>query len=297
MEFDRSVYRSIPKSLLVLKPLPEGRTLLGQFLGGLGDRPVQLSVTLRTRKTDKSLDQLALLWWTYELEANEENQGIPPGEPGTVTKEEVYERDLREHAPRVTMLVRVTELAAALALLDHPPLSIRDEGEMMEITGVVGARHWDVWQMARWLDMRFNRLAAMDLGIGSAADVAEYWRRWRKGLNRRKIILHDEMMTEEEYRARQVVCEGCGRSLVQGGGLLAHISTRGSGVTWAAQKAHPGDWLLLCPDCELYGKEAFHTVGVERFIKSRPWLRYKVLRALGRAKEKTGGKENEQDHK
>jgi len=241
---------------------------------------VELDLTVDRLSIGRTLDQNALMWALYEVEADVENGGMLG--PGATTKDELYDRDMLEHAPVVTVTVDAEQADHVKRLAKIKAVRFVGDGGRLELDVMITTSKWDTVRMARHVDMQFNRLAYAGIPMGQAEDVKHYWKEWRHLLNKHEIILHDEPMTEEEYRERQPNCEACGTYVGGGRGLLCHISTRGSGVTWGPEKKKPENWLHLCPGCELFRADSIHRGGWSKFLQTASHLRFKVMRALKR---------------
>lgn len=245
---------------------------------------VELDLIVEGASSARTLDQNALMWALYEIEADVMNGGRIG--PGAVTKDELYDRDMEEHAPVVTVEIAKDQIDAVARLAKIKETRPSWSREIFAIVDImITSSKWDTKRMALHIDMQFDRLASMGVPMATATDVLHYWREWRRHLNDRKIVLHEELMTEEEYRERNPICESCGKYVGDGSGILAHISTRGSGVTTAEEKARPSDWLHLCPSCELWRTDSIHRGGWTKFIEQAPHLKFKVMRALKRLEE------------
>lgn len=240
---------------------------------------VELDLVVEEAKTDRTMDQNALMWSLYEIEADVMNGGMLG--PGAVTKDDLYDQDMDEHAPTVTVVVAANQVGHVRRLTRIKEARMLEDGRL-EADIMITSSKWDVMRMARHIDMQFDRLADAGVPMAEGADVKHYWQRWRQYLNDRKIVLHDDPMTEEEYRERQSSCEACGTYIGDGSGILAHISTRGSGVTWGPEKEIPSDWLHLCTGCELVRGDSIHLGGWTRFLEGARHLRFKIMRALKR---------------
>jgi len=239
----------------------------------------ELELTVDKAGSARNMDQNALMWSLYEIEADVDNGGMLG--PGAVTKDDLYDRDMREYAEATTIEISADQLDHVKGLAKIKDIRLAGNGRL-EVDVMITSSKWDVIRMAKHIDMLFNRLADKGVPMSEAEDVNHYWREWRQYLNSRKMVLHNEPMTEEEYRERQPNCEACGKYIGDGTGILAHISTRGSGITWGEEKKAPADWLHLCVGCELVQSDSIHHGGWSRFLEAAAHLRYKVMRALKR---------------
>ncbi len=239
---------------------------------------VELIMTLEEIGQGRSLDANALMWALYEIEADVDNGGLSG--PGEVVKEDLYDADMMRYAPVVTLSIAADQLSYVRAMAKIKDVRLVGDGRL-EVDVLITSSKWDTVRFAKHLDRQFNRLAAKGLPLSQASDVKRYWLEWRQHLNDLEIVLNDEPMSEEEYRERTPSCERCSVHVGMAG-HLAHISSRGSGVTWGPEKRVPADWLHLCDGCHVAEGDSIHAGGWSAFLETAPHLRYKVMRALKR---------------
>ncbi len=226
-----------------------------------------------------SLDQLALIWSLFEVEANEINGGDNYAQ-GSITKEKLYKQDLMDFAERIIMIVSAESLPRIRTEYRHI-IEFREEErngvKKWYIEALESLSMMSMIKRSEFIERIFNRIAENGVSVSKSADILQYWAKFNENLNDTKTILHDEDMTEAQYKALYPSCQACGDYLGNGGGSLAHIKARGMGGNPEDFKQKPANWLHLCDsDHHLFDNGA----GWVEFLKKYRWLKYKVERAL-----------------
>jgi hypothetical protein len=262
---------------------------------GVIDPAYLLDVTVDYQAKPRTLDQNALMWWLYALLAIIQNQGRRGDHE--VTADELYEADMRTLADVYTVEASESDLPRFKGWGWKWQKTVPVEGRPGRITVYLmeTSSKWSAPRFSLHIELLFDRVGESGaIPRKTAADVAWWWKRWRQHLNDRGISLHDEVMDPAEYRRRNNYCEGCGRYVgpqgdhKNGRREVHHISSRGSGITWAEEKAAAADWLCLCNFPQDDGTPSCHGVwtapggGVDRFLEAYPHNRRKVLAALKR---------------
>jgi hypothetical protein len=263
----------VPKGFLLVKPQQSYIKAIGEGLKKLNADQVKKSalrdmdVTFDIHYMKRTMDQNALLWALYEVEANEMNGGQSGKADHNVTAEEIYDNDLKEYAPRIEMFVGAGEyhwIKTEYRLIEVEKYDKARDKYYLKV--IVTTSHFNTIQMANWINRIFNRVASV--GVINGNDIRNYWLKWRNHLNTEKIVLHEDL-TEDEYRANNLICEACG----SGQGLqLAHIR---AGHHPEEHKAW--NWLILCNDCHT-GIQ--HSKGFSELLKIAPHLKNKIENAL-----------------
>jgi hypothetical protein len=310
----------IGKGYLLLKFLPLYRETLGKFMlkldtwqekaraamiekgitgSALDECLREITATFEYHFRKRTLDQNALKWALYTIEANEQNYGQSGDKEQNVTSMELYVTDLKEYGDRICITDRRKYLPAYQAEYRVIEGVILDDGreftlqgfnrlivpddDMITLRVIKGTSKKDTKEMGEWIDRIFNRLAYHGVNVTQPEQIVRYWQQWREGLNDAEVILHDEIMTHADYKALNPLCEGCSTFIGLEGGEIAHIKGFGMGGDRSQESTRDHTWniLHLCHDCHMSGSTAWH-LGYKTFLQSRPWLRYKVNQALHR---------------
>lgn len=260
--------KDILTGIIGLKPFESYKKAIGAELkkldadqkkrGELRDIEVKIDINYRKR----TLDQNALLWSLYEIEASEQDK------PAI----EIYNDDLMEFAPRIEMFVDPESyqwLKTEYRLIEKEKYD--KARNKWYVVVILTTSHYNTVQMAKWIERIFNRLAV--IGVTSSNDIRDYWLKWRGFLDSEKIVLN-EGLTKDEYRVNNPICEACG----SGQDLqLAHIR---AGHHETEDQAW--NWLILCHECHIVIQ---HSKGFYVLIKKFPHIKNKVESALKKTLE------------
>lgn len=273
---------NIPKGYLLLKPKNSYIKDLGLSLNKLAQwqdkktEAKELDITIEYHYKKRTLNQNALMWALYEIEANEQNAQMSGDKAQNVTPDELYEFDIKTHAPRLTVTIQKNQLETVKRMCKF--YDIKDQSSIdMTVTLILGSSQYDVKQMAEQIDRQFNRLAYNGVSFDSAVQLADYWRKWRQELNDKSIVLHTEITDKEQYKALTPICEATNK-YIGDVGEVAHIKARGMGGNSGTDKETSANWLHLCREAHQYQ----HQHGWDEFIEEYPHLRDKVEKALKR---------------
>jgi hypothetical protein len=266
----------VPKGYLCIKPKDTYINNIGKALNKLNDIQFKknelkdLDIKIEIHYKKRTLDQNALMWSLYTIEANEHNAGMSGDKSQNVTTQELYENDLIEHAPVVKLQCSKDFLGVLKS--EYKVIGEQEENNKIIVTALITTSKFNTKQMAEWIDRIFNRLVYNGISVTNPVDIQDYWLKWRESLNKNKIFLHDNN-TDQEYKNNNPICEACGEYIGDGSGHLAHIKSRGAGG-----KDHPDNYLHLCVKCHL-GIQ--HANGFKELIKKYTHLSNKVGLALG----------------
>lgn len=270
----------VPKGRVGIAPDQPYIANVAKYLNKLKEKeqekgPQKLTVTIESGKRKRTLDQNALIWALYTIMANEMNCGKKG--PGMVKPMDLYLADLQEYAERVRVELPV-EQKTHLKRIFHHFVIVEETEENIIAEGLISTSMMDTREAAQWCDMLFTRLAEIGVHLETSAELQKYWLDWRQGLNDHKIVLHDEVMTQAEYKARQPVCEATGEYLGEGGSLH-HIKAVGMGGdrTKEPRRNYTSNWLHLSDRVHLEDAPNW-----KRFVEKYPHLSYKVKAALKR---------------
>jgi len=130
-----------------------------------GKKPLVLSVSVDIYYKPRSAKTNALMWTTYEFEANVMNKNKLGGTG--VSSQELYENDLRKYAEKRVIRVKVKDVFTESAkqheeyghLFDVWPVS---ESEV-DLVVYHTTSFFNSLEMSRWIDMRLDRLDAIDV--------------------------------------------------------------------------------------------------------------------------------------
>ena len=241
-------------------------------------RPIDMTLDIHYKK--RSLDQNALMWSLYEIEANEMNGGRTKGDE-LITGEGIYKGDMKAFAPKLGMMAN----ARQIQLLKRT-YSMIEVGEMetpggyMTVTIYVTSSHWNTKEMHDHLEMIFDRLSMAGVSVANSADLSAYWFEWRAALNEQKTVLHDGVYTIEQYRDLVKNCEACGSAVWHEtvGSSVAHIKS--VGAVGLRIILIPGSDLMHL--CDTDHAEYDNGQGWDKFLDHWPHLRHKVEACLGK---------------
>ncbi len=255
-----------------------------------------LEITIEYHYRKRTLDQNALMWALYEIEANEMNAGMKGHKDQNITSMKIYLNDLNEYGEEEIITTKRKNLGYYLSeyriiksvvyndteydIETFKKQIIHDDAQIT-LYVIRSTSKFNTKEMANWIDRIFNRIAHNGVNVTQPGDILHYWQNWKKYLNDEKIILHDEIMTQTEYKSYQPICEGCGKFIGNGSGQLAHIKAIGMGSDRTAEhkKNYTSNWLHLCFDCH---NKIWHQQGIRKFLKLFEHLTYKVNSALRR---------------
>lgn len=259
-------------------------------------RDLEIDIEYHYRK--RTLDQNALMWSLYTIEANEQNGGQSGHKDQMVTPDELYEADLDEWGERELITTKRGNLGYWLdhyriveavilddgreVTLQELQKSVANFDDVVSLRVIRGSSLLNTKEMANWINRIFNRLAYNGVQVTSPGEIKNYWHKWQQFKNDNKIVLHDTIMTQEEYKALNPICEACGKALVDGTGHLSHIKAIGMGGDRSKEpkRNYTSNWLHLCgATCHL---DIWHGKGVKEFLKRFRHLAYKVNTALNR---------------
>jgi len=272
--------QGIPKGRVGLTPDSAYTKQIAAFLNKIKEKEktgeaVRLKVTLEEGRKPRNLDQNALMWSLYGIESNEMNGGRTGA--GAVTADSLYLNDLSTYAERMRIRIPITQKDLLSRHFKHYVIISGDENFIVA-EGLLSTSLLDTREMAEWINRIFDRLSAAGVHLDESADIKKYWLDWRQMLNDKKIILHDEVMTQAEYKERQPVCEATGDYLGEGGSLH-HIKAVGMGGDRTKEPArnYTSNWLHLSDKVHLEDAP-----GWQKFIEKYPHLSHKVKSALKR---------------
>ena len=257
-----------------------------------------LEIIIEYHYKKRTLDQNALMWALYTIEANEMNGGQSGHSDQLVTAMELYRTDLEQHGERETVTTRRKHLGYYCSTYRVIEGVILDDGREMTVKQlkaidmhgddritirvVRGSSLFNTREMCYWIDRIFNRLAHHGVSVTDPGEIPMYWKKWRQFMNDSKIVLHDSIMTQEEYKAFRPICEACGEYIDPGTGHLFHIKAIGAGRSRKKEprRNYTSNWLHTHAEpCHL---THWHVDAPKKFLKLYPHLAYKINTALVR---------------
>lgn len=168
----------------------------------------EINVELDIRYKERSLDQNALMWALYDIEAKEQNAGMVGSVEQMVKREELYEADLDQWGEKDIVktevrrlhyylthyrLVRyqVSELSGFILINKEIRNSLMVFSPDVKITLQItrGTSEYNTVEMARHIEGIFNRLS-QTVGISDTGQLAEYKRSHEKFKVKYKIDTH-----------------------------------------------------------------------------------------------------------
>lgn len=260
----------VPKGIPALIPHDAYKKRLGEFLleAEAKEKAEELQVEIKTLSKNRTLDQNALMWSLYQIEANEQNAGHQFG--NVVKPESLYEADLKANAPQAVIY---TDAESAEYIRSEYRVVKQEQVENgVKLAIMLSTSFFTTKQMAEWIDMIFNRLAENGVAVTNPGEIQLYWNEWRRSLDAQKISLHSDAQTEKEYKERNPICEATGQ-YIGTGGSLAHIRARGMGGKAEVWKDNPENWLHLCDEAHA---EFDNGKGMAEFVEKYPHLKAKI---------------------
>lgn len=287
--WSKSWQKQIPKGFILIKPKNQYIKRLAVILNKLNQfqdkkRELrELDITIEFHYKKRTLDQNALLWSLYEIEANEMNAGMSGDKKQMVTKDELYADDLKIYAPRIEIKATAENLSflkSQYRIESERPI-VDESGNIKYyfITAIISTSHFTTLQMAGWIDRMFNRMAVNGVNCTNPKEIYDYWVKWSQMKSDEKIILHDDILSGAEYKALNPICEATGNFIGDDSGQLCHIKARGMGGNPEEEKDYSSNWLHLCHEAHI---SVQHSIGWTYFLKLYPHLKYKVEMALKR---------------
>lgn len=277
--------KEIPKGIFGTKPDEVFKKPLGKFLNKLTEwqkkkgELIELKFTVDVHYKKRTIEQNNLLFALYTVEANELNAGMKGNRKQMVSVYELYEEDLKKHARIIPVIL--DPLQAMYIRREYKIVKEEQSADGKIILYLmVSTSKMTTVEMAEWIDMVFNRIASMGCTVTNPAQIQDYWVQWRRFLNDSQVVLHEQPMTEAEYKALNPICEAHGSDcyLANGGGSLFHINAVGMGGNAEASKGFPSNWLHTCDTAHML----WHNNGIENFLKLFPHLAYKINTAMKR---------------
>ncbi len=241
-------------------------------------RPIDMMLDIHFKK--RSLDQNALMWALYEIEANELNGGRTTGAE-LITAETIYTGDMKVFAPELGMMATARQIELLKRTYSMIEVGeMETPGDYMTVTIYVTSSHWNTKEMHDHLEMIFDRLSMAGVSVANSADLSAYWFKWRAALNEQKTVLHDGAYTIEQYRDLVKNCEACGCAVWHEtvGSSVAHIKS--AGAVGLRIILIPGSDLMHL--CDTDHAEYDNGQGRDKFLDHWPHLRHKVETCLGK---------------
>lgn len=287
---------NIPRGILAIKPKDIYRKNIGTVLKKLNElqqkngelRDLKIKIEFHYRK--RTLDQNSLYWALLTIQSNEMNGGMQGKKSDMTTPEQLHEAYLLEYGEREIIKTARKNLSyyrqkkrIEFIIIDNQKIPLHsflgsEKDNLLEqyitLQVIRGTSEYTTKEMASRIDMVFNEICAGGVNVTQPGDIHNYWVEWRQHLNDEKIILHEEKMTQQQYKEKNPICEGCG---TKPGEQLAHIAAKGMGGKVEPEKEDPSNWLHLCSDCHT---GIIHQKGWSEFLKIHPHLKYKVNSAL-----------------
>ena len=299
IQYKRIYREALGKVLLELNKYQESKYLALKGKGEVfeeGDYLRDLEIDIEYHYRKRTIDQNALMWELYDIEANELNGGKSGAKDQTVTKDELYLGDLNDYGEHDIITTRRKNYSYFMeeykiieaVVIDNKEYSVQAFLQMelpdeypITLHVIRGSSKFNTKEMSIWIDRQFNRLAYNGVQVTNPGQIKAYWHKWRQYINDQRIVIHDSILTQQEYKALNPICEGCGEFIGNGTGHLHHIKTIGMGGDRTKEpfKNYASNWLHFCVTCHI---EDWHKVNYKAFLKDHKWLTYKVLTALNR---------------
>lgn len=279
---DKYKLLKIPRGHLLLNVKESDRDIVKKALMQIKQKQenkgqeIELRVSLSYAYKSRTLDQNALMWALYDIEANEMNAGIRGHKEDTVTPEELYRADIIMNSTHGEVIC--DDYVIGMLQQTYSINSVEDLGDGRKKMHVwKSSSHFDTKEMTDWINALFNRLAHNGVILEQSNDIVQYWKSWRTHMNKNKINKDEGLMSVKEYKERNPICEACGKYIGAGGGSLAHIKARGMGSNPMETRIDGKDVLHLCDtDHALYD----NGIGRDNFYKKYPHLENKIKEAL-----------------
>ncbi len=277
LRYEGRYRRNVATALMKIDEFQKKKLQVSYTLQDFEDALRPIDMTLDIHYTKRSLDQNALMWALYEIEANELNGGRKSAD--METPQHIYDLDMKEFAPKIE--IRVTPERLELLKRSYSMVETVPRGEWIYATVYVTSSLWNKREMHDHLEMIFDRLSTAGVDLKSTADLSHYWLEWQAAMNEQKIVLHDDLYTVAEYKELVKNCEACGRAVWHDsiGSSVAHIKAVGMGGH-RENKDHGSEIMHLC-DIPCHQKFD-NGKGRDKFLAEWPHLTYKVSTALNR---------------
>lgn len=300
LKYDQSYRKNLGKVLLKLdqyqqKVLEREKEINPNLSESDYLRPLEIEIEYHYRK--RTLDQNALMWSLYEIEANEMNGGQQGHSDQIVTPMELYLADVDEWGEReiittkrknYSYYIEEYKIIEAVILNDNKEISIKeflrmqiDNNDRISLRVIRGTSKLNAKEMTQWIERIFNRMAYHGLQVTNPGEIESYWIKHKQFINDNKIVLHDTIMTQQEYKDLNPLCEACMKYIADGTGELAHIKSIGMGCDRSKEPArnYSSNQLHLCIKCH---RDIWHGKGVKAFLNLFKHLIWKVKTALNR---------------
>lgn len=209
---------NLPRGLLLLVYDAKYRKAIGRFLMKLNkweeknSDTREISVTMEISYRDRTLDQNALMWALYEIEAKEMNGGMVGTPDQMVNKEDLYDADLESWGERDTVITTISRVNYYLCnyrivryeCVGGGYIRVKQEErkKLMTLTPETeitlqitrGTSQYNTVEMARHIEGIFNRLA-VTVGINDTGDLAMY----KDNFDKFKMSLQKGKNNEEKH--------------------------------------------------------------------------------------------------
>lgn len=260
-----------------------------------GKGRIPLNQNLEIWYKPRTLKMNNLMWGLYEIEAvvlNGDLQGHPND---MVSANDRYKDDLKKYAPKYQIklplkyAIFLQEEYHVIGIITHHENKLFDLQKYYEESTdreqeivahvIAGSSHFDTKFMCKWIERQFNRLSHLGVPLDDASKIKDFWIKFNNYKNKNKIITEEgQIMTQKEYKDLHPDCEGCSE-YIEHAGQLAHIRAVGMGNDRKKEprRNYSDNWLHLCHKCHVLFDNGF---GVQNFLKSAPWLQYKIETAL-----------------
>lgn len=243
----------------------------------------EVSIEIKKRYRSRTLDQNALMWSLYQVEAKEHNGGLSGG--SDVKANDLYEADLMEFAPRMIITTDISHWN--ILREDYRVTWEKEISNKIKAEIIISSSHFNTTEMKNWIDRIINRIAENGLSENNEPWLHDKFLEWKKFCYKKPS---EDYVGKDIYRARNVICEATGKYLGDHG-QIAHIQARGMGGNWASDLDMSWNLLYLSNEAHI-GVQ--HQKGWSEFCYKYPHLKDKVEYAL---RKEVGQKEKSLDEK
>lgn len=256
---------------------PELRTFLDDFSIKQDEKQqlLDLKIDINIPKKHRTLNQNALMWALYDIEAKELNGKMTGHKDHEITPKELYENDINEYADKIYLSIPEKNQYLLNSTFRKNRIIKKELGRIFAEIHVTSS-HFSTIQMTIWIDRIFNRLAHMGVSVSSSGQVLDYWKDHRKFINDKQLNIDSEIISIREYKEKHPICEATGKYIGVEGGSIAHIIARGMGGKHEDWKDRPYNLLHLCDTAHA---EFDNGKGRDLFVNKYPHLKYKINQA------------------
>ena len=192
IQYKRIYREALGKVLLELNKYQESKYLALKGKGEVfeeGDYLRDLEIDIEYHYRKRTIDQNALMWELYDIEANELNGGKSGAKDQTVTKDELYLGDLNDYGEHDIITTRRKNYSYFMeeykiieaVVIDNKEYSVQAFLQMelpdeypITLHVIRGSSKFNTKEMSIWIDRQFNRLAYNGVQVTNPGQIKAY---------------------------------------------------------------------------------------------------------------------------